>query len=621
MPRIARLALAAVLSLHGADDDLESSVSLMSKIGFCGSPTLSPDAKRLIVNCNLSGSPQLWMVPAAGGWPVQLTAFDDPVGGAAWSPAGDWVALSVAPGGGMNTQIYLMRPDGAGVKRITEGGKDNNWLADWTHDGKWLAFSSNRAGAAAMDSYIYDVASGETRLIAKNPGIGAIEDISRDQSRAVINRVRSRGDSDLYLVEIDGGKERLLTPHAPPATFSGGVFSPDGATVYLASNGDRDLTALGRIRLGAGGEPGPIEIIASRDDAELQEFVIDEDGRAAALAWNVAGRTQTSWLDLESLKLTAGPKLPSEIGGFGRFSKDGGLIPIVAGGAAAPNDVWLYDLRAGRLWQVTRSPHAGVDLGALVRPELVRFKALDGLDLSGWLYKPRGFQAPGAVVLSFHGGPEGQERPSFRADYQALLARGIAVFAPNVRGSSGFGKKFVNLDNGELRFDGVRDIKAAAQHIVAAGIGNPKRLGIMGGSYGGYMTMAGLTEFPELFAAGANYFGIVNFETFFQHTEPWMAAISTVEYGDPKTQADLLKRLSPLYKLDRITAPTLVLHGANDTNVPVVEATQVVNTLKGRGVPVAYVLFPDEGHGFRKTPNRIRANVEMVRWFEKHLKR
>jgi dipeptidyl aminopeptidase/acylaminoacyl peptidase len=251
----------------------------------------------------------------------------------------------------------------------------------------------------------------------------------------------------------------------------------------------------------------------------------------------------------------------------------------------------------------------------------VRFKPDDGLDLSGWLYKPRDFKAPGPVVLSFHGGPEGQERPGFRADYQALLARGIAVFAPNVRGSSGFGKKFVNLDNGELRINGVRDIQAAVQHITSAGIADPKRIGIMGGSYGGYMTMAGLTEFPGLFAAGGNYFGIVNFDTFFKHTEPWMAAISKIEYGDPDTQADLLKKLSPIHKLDRITAPTLVLHGANDTNVPVVEADQVVNTLRGRGVAVEYVLFPDEGHGFRKTPNRIRANIEMVRWFEKHLKK
>ena len=203
---------------------------------------------------------------------------------------------------------------------------------------------------------------------------------------------------------------------------------------------------------------------------------------------------------------------------------------------------------------------------------------------------------------------------------KALLSQGIAVFAPNVRGSSGFGKRFVNLDNGARRVDGVRDIKATADHLVRAGLADPKRLGIMGGSYGGYMTMAGLTEYPDLFAAGANLFGIVNFATFFEHTEPWMAAISTIEYGDPVKEAEMLASLSPIHKLDRIQAATMVLHGANDTNVPVVEAEQVVEHLKKRRVPVEYVLFPDEGHGWRKVPNRIRSTVELTRFFVKHLR-
>jgi dipeptidyl aminopeptidase/acylaminoacyl peptidase len=196
---------------------------------------------------------------------------------------------------------------------------------------------------------------------------------------------------------------------------------------------------------------------------------------------------------------------------------------------------------------------------------------------------------------------------------------GIGVFAPNVRGSSGFGKRFVNLDNGALRVEGVKDIKDCVDAAVRAGA-DPKRIGIMGGSYGGYMTVAGLTEYPELFAAGADLFGVVNFETFFAHTEPWMAAISKVEYGDPVKEVDMLRRLSPIHKVDRITAPTIVLHGANDTNVPVVEAEQVVDSLKKRGVPVDYVLFPDEGHGWRKTPNRIKSTIAVTEWFEKYLK-
>lgn len=290
-------------------------------------------------------------------------------------------------------------------------------------------------------------------------------------------------------------------------------------------------------------------------------------------------------------------------------------------GATAPSDIFTLEESSSppSFFQVTRSPHPGVDLASLVSPTLLTFKAHDGELLSGWLYRPKEAKGPGPIVLSFHGGPEGQEVPSFRSDYQALVSQGIAVFAPNVRGSSGFGKRFVNLDNGALRANAVKDIAACVDAVVKVGAADPKRIGIMGGSYGGYMTMAGLVEYPEMFAAGADLFGVVNFKTFFRHTEAWMAAISKIEYGDPDTEGDMLDRLSPLTKIDRVIAPTLVLHGANDTNVPVIEAEQVVASLKKRGIPVEYVLFPDEGHGFQKLPNRIRSTTAIVEWFSKWL--
>ncbi|MGH9324144.1 MAG: S9 family peptidase, partial [Vicinamibacteria bacterium] len=560
----------------------------------------------------------VWIVPSEGGWPSMVTALDDPVGGVAWSPDGEWLAISVAPGGGMNQQVYLVRPDGTGLRRLTDGGKENNWLGDWSDDGEVLTFASNRENPEAMDAYVYDIALGSPSHVVKNPAVGTFMDLSRDRRFAVLYRQRSRGDNDLFLVEMTGEKETLLTPHDPPAQFAGAVFSPDGTEINLVSNRDRDRSAFARMSL-HGGSIGPIEPLAAREDAELQEFALTEDGGTAALLWNVAGRSEISFLDLASMDAIPGPALPAEIASGLTFSKDGARLAFTLSGAAAPANVWVLERGKGLL-RVTDSPHAGVDLKTLIRPELVRFPAHDGLELTAWLYRPSGASAPTPMVLSFHGGPEGQERPVFNATYQALLARGIAVFAPNVRGSSGFGKKFVNLDNGALRADGVKDIESCAKYVIDAGIADPKRLGAMGGSYGGYMVMAALTEYPEMFAAGANLFGVVNFETFFAHTEPWMASISKVEYGDPKTEADMLKRLSPIHKIDRVKTPTIVLHGANDTNVPVVEADQVVESLKKRGVPVEYVLFPDEGHGFRKTPNRIRSTVSIVKWFEKHLK-
>jgi len=365
----------------------------------------------------------------------------------------------------------------------------------------------------------------------------------------------------------------------------------------------------------------PIAVVAAREDAELGGFEINHQGTSAALLWNVAGRNELTFVDLASNRQTAGPKLPGEIVGGLDFSNDGKRLAMTISGATSPSDLWILDVPSGRLQQITQTPHEGVDLAKLVKPELVAFKAHDGLQLTGWLYRPAARSGPAPFVVSFHGGPEGQERPGFRSDYQALLAQGIGVFAPNVRGSSGFGKRFVNLDNGALRFEGIKDLKDCVDYLTANRIADPKRIGITGGSYGGYMTLVGVTFYPDLFAAGVDLYGMVNFFTFFEHTEPWMAAISTTEYGDPKTQEQLLRDLSPLGKLDQIKTPLMVQHGANDTNVPVVEAEQVVENLKRRHVPVEYILFPDEGHGFRKEKNRITSTVKMVEFFVERLTR
>ncbi len=614
----AAAALAAAAASLGQADELERSVALMAKIGSATSPSFSPDGRTIAYVTNLGGLPQVWTVDAAGGYPQLVTAFDDPVGFVEWSPDGVWLAFTVAPGGGMNEQVYIVRPDGTGLKRLTEGGKETNRLGPWSDDGTLLALGSNRRSGAAIDSYVYDVASGASRLVTENRGIGAYEDISRDKKFALLNRLVHRGDNDLYLVDLASGRETLLTPHEGPGNFSG-AFARDGHAVYLETDAGRDRTAFARIDV-ASGRPGRTTVLAERADAEISSFALDDAGTTAAILWNVSGRSDLELLDLPTGRSVLRPRLPAELAGGLEFSRDGRMLALVVSGAATPADIWIMDVGTGVFRQLTKSPHAGIDLAKLVRPELVRFKAHDGLDLSGWLYKPANGAAPYPTVLSFHGGPEGQERPNFSSLYQALLSRGIAVFAPNVRGSSGFGKRFVNLDNGAQRVEGVRDIEDCVDAVVKIGVADPARIGILGGSYGGYMVMAGLTEYPNLFAAGADLFGVVNFETFFKQTEPWMAAISKIEYGDPDTQADLLRRLSPIHKVDRVTAPTIVLHGANDTNVPVVEAEQVVESLRKRGVPVEYVLFPDEGHGWRKTANRIRSTVAVTRWFEKYLK-
>lgn len=596
---------------------LRELVRSMAKVGGAWAPSFSPDGKEIAFPTDLSGSPQVWRMPVTGGYPETVTSLDDPVGGVEWSPDGRWLALSVEPGGGMNSQVYLVKPDGTGLRRLTAGGRENNWLAGWLEDGSAVGISSNRDEPDAVHCYLVSL-DGTMRLVARNTGIGSIVDLSDDGRTALVSRVASRGSNDLFLVDIAAGEEVLLTPHEGPGSF-GGQLAPDQRTIYVSSNKDWDLIAFGKVRV-EGGKASAIEILAERSDAELASFLVDDAGRTAALSWNVAGRSELELYDLRSGGRRAVAELPAETIGTLEFSPDGSVLLLSASGPAQPTDLWAVDVAAGKVVRrLTKSPHAGVDLGALVRPELIHYKAHDGLELSGWFYRARNVSGPGAVVMWYHGGPEGQERPAFRSSYQALLVRGISVFAPNVRGSSGFGKRFVNLDNGALRVDAVRDIKSTIEWLVESGTADPRRIGKAGGSYGGYMVMAGLAEYPEAIAAGADLFGVVNFATFFKHSEPWMAAVSKVEYGDPETEAEMLARLSPINRVDRVTSPTLVLHGANDTNMPVVEAEQVVESLKKRGVPVKYVLFPDEGHGWRRTANRITSTVEIVNWFTEHL--
>ncbi len=622
---LAALALCvAVLSApaSGADSSSSDLVRKLAQMSSCRAPSFSADGKTLAFVADISGAPQVWTVPATGGWPKQLTAFEDTIAGARWAPKGDWMAVSAAPGGGMNSQVYLVSGDGTTVRRLSPGGQEMSRVGPWTSTGDGLVVGSNVRKPTVFDSYLYDVETGEQTLLLENDSFGGIVDISRDGKVALVTRLAGRGSNDLYALDVESGKEVHLTPHEGPGSYSG-ELSRDGDVVYLAGNTDRDLMAFGTMSLerSEAGDlvAGPFEVLAERSDAELDGFVASPRDKRVALLWNVGGRTE-----LELFDLAKGEGSPVELGadliGSVAWAPNGRSLAMVGSGADQPANVFVLSLTTGLGKRITDCPHPGVDLSALVRPELVRYEAHDGLELSGWLYRPPGVEGLAPYVLSFHGGPEGQERPRLRGDYQALLARGIGVFAPNIRGSSGFGKKFVNLDNRELRFDANKDIESSAKYLVDAGIADPKRLGITGGSYGGYAVMVGVTEYPELFAAAVNLYGMVNFKTFFENTEPWMAAISGTEYGDPKKQKDLLKRLSPIHKLKQVQTPLLVIHGANDTNVPVVEAEQIVKQLRKQKVPVDYILFPDEGHGFRKAPNRLRATTATVDWFAKYLK-
>jgi Tol biopolymer transport system component len=276
-----------------------------------------------------------------------VTNGDDPVVDAEWSPATDWLAITIAPGGGLNTQVYVVKRDGTGLRRLTDGGKDNNGFDAWTEDGTKIAIDSSRQDPAARDSFLIDVGAGEIKLVAKNPGVGSISNISHNGKRALLDRLRSRGDNNLYLLDLVSNKDILLTSHQGIAEFFG-VISPDGSTIYLGSNKDRDLSAFARIRIGADGAPGAVEILAERPDAELDDVRINKQGTLAALIWNVKGKSELAFYDLAKNSPLQAPMLPGELAGGVAFSSDGKKLALTVSGSAQPADIWILDLASNQ---------------------------------------------------------------------------------------------------------------------------------------------------------------------------------------------------------------------------------------------------------------------------------
>ena len=590
------------------------------------SPSLSPEGDRVAYVSDREGLPRVWVerLGARAGERRASTPLDvcsQQAQSVRWSIDGEWLAVLVAPGGSPRTQVWVVRPDGRDLHEVPGSPEGATFLGPWTHQPGVLATSRTTPGQGAGDgagggiAQLEDVATRDVSVVARG-GQPLLLDLDRSAALA-LGRRGPRGRRTVWAIDRTTGRERLLVPDGGAGSTDLGRLSPDGRVAYVRSDVGRELHAFFAVRLGATGEPQGAAMLAERPDADLDHIELTADGLRAILLWNVAGETACEWMDLRTLERVELP-LPEPLAHDCSFSRDGSRLAMTLEGPTAPKAVWVFDPRGASWTRVTEQRAAWA--APAVRPSLERLRADDGLELTGWLYRPtppRG--VPGPAVVHLHGGPESQERPGYSALFQALVARGIAVFAPNVRGSSGTGHAFVNADNLEKRWAAIGDVAACARHLVAAGVAAPGRVACAGRSYGGYLTLAALVFHPELFAAGVDVCGMADLQTFYAHTEPWIAVAAYPKYGHPVDDAELLRALSPIHRFDALRAPLLVVHGENDSNVPVEEAEQVVAAARARRIPVEYLLFAGEGHEVVKPENREEFVATAVRWLAGHL--
>ena len=652
---------AQVVSVNSSASRERYGIDRYLNIRSATSPALMQTGDRVAFLTNITGTAQVWMVNAAGGWPDQLTFYTDRVDFLQSSPDGTGYVFGKAKGGDENAQLYWLSADGSQIRALTNTPKIRHNFGSWSHDGKKISYASNKRNPDYFDIYIMDVGSAREQLVYQQDGSNGALAWSFDDRQLVVSHEGEELslDNDLYLVDIATKRATHLTPHEGSAEFGDVHFARDGRSILFTTNDKREFQSLARMDL----QTRRVEIL---DDTQwdVSSTEMSDDGRMFAYTINREGFSE---LYLREVKAdgTLGPKgsavaLPGKgIASGLDFSGDNAKLAFSFNGARFNTDIWLYDVERRALAQVTHSARAGIPQSSFVEPELIHYKSFDGREIPAWYYRPQASvtanvggsraqvttgngattpvtgtlsvsngqvklsaNAGGAlpVIVSVHGGPEGQSRPDFNAINQYFLSRGYAILAPNVRGSTGYGKTYTHLDDVRKREDSVKDLAAAVDWLKAEGGADPRRIAVMGGSYGGYMTLAAITLYPDIWSAGVSTVGIANFESFLKNTSGYRRKLREVEYGSLERDMDFLRAISPLSKVSRIRTPLMVIQGKNDPRVPYTEAEQIVKALRERGAPVEYKLFDDEGHGINKLSNRLIVYPQMVDFLDRYMK-
>lgn len=574
------------------------------------------DGRAMYVSTRFGETSQLHRVEMPRGARTQLTFLSEPITGAVERPQTGELLFGMDEGGAEFYQLFLFNPVTAEYRRLTDG-VSRNGAPEFSRDGKWLAFRSTRRNGRSNDVWIMEVADTSSSSLLVEAPDGAYwgpADWDAENQRVLGVQYVSITDSRIWVVDVISGDVKLVAGgDEAPGNYSGITprFALDGRGAFLSTDRDSEFNRLVYVDL----ETGEIEPITSGIDWNVEGFALSEDGRRAAFTVNEDGRSRLYLLDPAAHRYAPVPEVPlGRVYGI-EFSPDGARLAMTISTADSPSDVYTLELGDGileseQLTRWTYSEIGGLSRLSFVEPELIHYPTFDsgsgGPDLiPAFVYRPR-TPGPHPVIISIHGGPESQYRPGFSSTFQMWVNElGAAVIAPNVRGSSGYGKEYVKLDNGRLRENSVRDIGALLDWIAEQPDLDESRVAVYGGSYGGYMVLASLVHYSDRLRGGVEIVGISNFVTFLENTQDYRRDARRVEYGDerdPEMRA-FLAGISPNRSAESIRVPLLVAQGQNDPRVPVTESDQVVTAVRRNLMPVWYMKALNEGHGFRKKEN------------------
>ncbi len=605
-----------------------------------GGATWSPDGKTVAFISNLSGRSNIWLVPSEGGWPTQLTISDQRQSSPTWSPDGKWLAYMSDYDGDEQWDIFLVSPKTGQVTNLTNTREIAEESPAWSPDGRYLAYMVKPKTSSVFEIDVYDTALRDVKHLTTGTAkdrMNVAPIWSGDGKFIFYTQEQAKGtDSNIFVVEAGGGESTLLTPHDGEKMYEADDVSPDGKYLLITSNAGNGYDNAGLLEIAS----KKIHWL-TEDKWEIEGAKFSPDGKSLTYTANVDGNNEIYLYDVAAGRARALP-LPKGLnwpaGRTSPFTRNGSRMLYMHSGATAPGDLWVYTFsdeaekisgtRAGapaphgKSHQLTHSLVGGVRAEDMVEPYLVHYPSRDGKwTISAFVYVPynlpRNGESPAIVYV--HGGPTAQTMNSFNRFVQYMANQGYLVIAPNYRGSTGYGKEFQQANLFDMGGGDLQDVLAAADWIKQTGYVDPKKLILMGGSYGGYLTMMGVTKAPEMWAAGVPIVPFVNWFTEIQNEDPVLQQSDLATMGDPVKNKERYEDRSPINFADQIKAPLYLLAGGNDPRCPKTEAKQVVDAVKKRGGVVEYKVYENEGHGFARVENQIDAYKRVADFLKAHV--